>query len=80
MNWVSSFIKIILTTYKIFNLDITAKDDNKEWPYRKLIIGLSGSGQANYLLNDCNWTRTHNHLVHKRTLNHLAKKTTKTTT
>ena len=23
--------------------------------------------------DDCNWTRTHNHLVHKRTLNHLAK-------
>ena len=23
--------------------------------------------------NDCNWTRTHNHLVGKRTLNHLAK-------
>ena len=23
--------------------------------------------------NDCNWTRTHNHLVRKRTLNHLAK-------
>ena len=23
--------------------------------------------------SDCNWTRTHNHLVHKRTLNHLAK-------
>ena len=22
---------------------------------------------------DCNWTRTHNHLVRKRTLNHLAK-------
>ena len=22
---------------------------------------------------DCNWYRTHNHLVHKRTLNHLAK-------
>ena len=22
---------------------------------------------------DCNWTRTHNHLVHKWTLNHLAK-------
>ena len=21
----------------------------------------------------CNWIRTHNHLVHKRTLNHLAK-------
>ena len=24
-------------------------------------------------LSDCNWTRTHNHLVPKRTLNHLAK-------
>ena len=23
-------------------------------------------------LSDCNWTRAHNHLVHKRTLNHLA--------
>ena len=22
-------------------------------------------------LRDCNWTRNHNHLVHKRTLNHL---------
>ena len=28
---------------------------------------------SNYRLSDCNWTRTHNHLVHKRTLNHLAK-------
>ena len=26
-----------------------------------------------YNINDCNWTRTHNHLVCKRTLNHLAK-------
>ena len=24
-------------------------------------------------LSDCNWTRTHSHLVHKRTLNSLAK-------
>ena len=24
-------------------------------------------------MSDCNQTRTHNHLVHKRTLNHLAK-------
>ena len=23
--------------------------------------------------SDCNWIRTHNHLVHKRSLNHLAK-------
>ena len=27
----------------------------------------------NLKYNDCNWIQTHNHLVHKRTLNHLAK-------
>ena len=36
----------------MFNLDnITKRDDNKDWPYRKLIIGPSGSGIENYLLN-----------------------------
>ena len=36
----------------MFNLDsMTAKYDNKDWPYRKLIIGPSGSGKTNYLLN-----------------------------
>ena len=36
----------------MFNLDnITGKDDNKDWPYRKLIIGPSESGKTNYLLN-----------------------------
>ena len=35
----------------MFNLDdITEKDNNKTWPYRKL-IGPSGSGKTNYLLN-----------------------------
>ena len=24
-------------------------------------------------ISDCNWTRTHNHLIHKRTLIYLAK-------
>ena len=28
-----------------------------------------------WCLSDCNWTRTHNHLVRKRTLNHLTKLT-----
>ena len=36
----------------MFNLDdITKKDDNIGWSYRKLIIGLSRSGKTNYLLN-----------------------------
>ena len=30
-------------------------------------FGISGQ-----VFDDCNWTRTHNHLVHKRTLKHLA--------
>ena len=52
MNWVSSIVKMILTAYKMFNLDdITTKDDNKDRLYRKLIIGPSGSGKTNYLLN-----------------------------
>ena len=36
----------------MFNLDnITKKDDNKDWPYRKLIIGPSRSCKTNYLLD-----------------------------
>ena len=36
----------------MFNLgNITKKEDNKNWPYRKLIIGPSVSGKTNYLLN-----------------------------
>ena len=37
---------------KMFNLDnITKKDNNKDWPYRELIIGPSGSGKTNYVVN-----------------------------
>ena len=36
----------------MFNLDtVTNKNDDKEWPYRMLIIGPSGSGKTNALLN-----------------------------
>ena len=36
----------------MFNLDnLTKKDENNGWPYRKLIIGPSGSGKNNYLLH-----------------------------
>ena len=36
----------------MFNLDnIIKKDDNRDWPYRKLIISPSGFGKTNYLLN-----------------------------
>ena len=36
----------------MFSLDnLTEKDENNGWTYRKLIIGPSGSGKTNYLLN-----------------------------
>ena len=36
----------------MFNLDtITSKYNDKNWPYRMLIIGPSGSGKTNALLN-----------------------------
>ena len=41
-----------MLNFSIFNFDnITEKDNNKDWPYRKLVIGPSGSGKTNYLLN-----------------------------
>ena len=36
---------------------------------------LARSRREIWSLSDCNWTRTDYHLVHKRTLNHLAKMT-----
>ena len=36
----------------IFDFDnIIEKDNNKDWPYRKLVIGPSGVGKTNYSLN-----------------------------
>ena len=39
----------------MFNLDAITnknnKDDDKKWPYRMFIIGTSGSGKTNALLN-----------------------------
>ena len=40
-----------------------------------VIIAFPSSVTVNSLSGDCNGTRTHNHLVHKRTLNHLDKLT-----
>ena len=39
----------LLNKSLIFNLDnVTEKDNNEDWPYRKLIIGPSGSRKTNY--------------------------------
>ena len=36
---------------------------------------LARSRREIWSLSDCNWTRTHNHLVHRQTINYLAKLT-----
>ena len=55
-----------LQIYKMFNLDdITTKSDNKDWPYKKLIIGHFGSGKTNYLLNS---TQKDNNIIDKNYL------------
>ena len=47
----------------IFSFDnITKKDNNKDWPYRKLVIGPSESGKTNYLLN---WIQRDNNIIDK---------------
>ena len=53
--------------------------DNKFWNFAIkmfLLLGFSKElvfGSSTSDTSDCNWTRTQNHLVLKRTLNHLAK-------
>ena len=44
-------------------------------PFRPISLSINTPTYklAKFLVRDCNWTRTHNHLVHKQTLNHLAK-------
>ena len=45
----------------MFNLDdITNKNDNTDWPYRKLIIGSSGSAKTNCLSNS---VQTDNNII-----------------
>ena len=52
----------------MFNFDtVTSKNDNKNWPYRMLIIGPSGSGKTNALLNLIQ--KNNNNLIDKIYLN-----------
>ena len=42
--------------------DMTTKNDNKDWPYRTLVIGPSGSGKTNDLVNKI---QTDNNIIDK---------------
>ena len=68
----------------IYNGDICLEHVEKEQIKLKKDLGRIKQGDPkdksskqkktiNNIKNDCNGTRTHNYLVHKQTLNHLAK-------
>ena len=57
----------------LFDLSNYPKDSKLFYPVNEKVIGKMKDEYDGKPINDCNWTRTHNHLVHKRTLNHLAK-------
>ena len=52
---------------------VTYAFQSESTPYSCLNVKevLAWSRREIWSLSDCNWTRTHNHLVHKQTLNHL---------
>ena len=54
---------MLIRKRSIYSLLVTWLSKRSPWRHCYVIRSLS----------DCNWNRTHNHLVHKRTLNHLAK-------
>ena len=70
-----------LVTYQIKDdvdiLMITETKLDESFPIGKFFIIfleiLARSRPEIWSLSDCNWTQTHNHLLHKRTLNQLAK-------
>ena len=51
-NIITKSLKLFQQYTKMFSLDtVTSKNGCKTWPYRMLIIGPSGSGKANSLLD-----------------------------
>ena len=54
------------------DLSIIEMNKTKVKMNKPIYLGLSILDISKILI-DCNWIRIHNHLVHKRTLNHLAK-------
>ena len=62
-----SFRQVFLSDQELEALNRLSKNKN-------LVVQKADKGNS-VVLSDCNGTRTHNHLVRKRTLNHLAKLT-----
>ena len=67
----------VVSTYHVCSYHVTYAFRSESTLYSCLNVKelLAQSRREIWSLSDCNWTRTHNHLVCKWTLNHLAKLT-----
>ena len=74
--WNSRFHFLKLTHFKTdrWLIDRVMNQIKRNWQHHLLHLA-QGQEHTYAWENDCNWTRTHTHLVHKGTLNHLAKLT-----
>ena len=69
------FSYFLISFLTVCSYDVTYAFQNECTFYSYLNVKelLAGNRRGIWSLNDCNWTRTHNHIVGKRTLNHLTK-------
>ena len=58
-----------------FHITYESQSESTLYSCLKVKEHLARSRRAMWSLSDCNWTQTHNHLVHIGTLKHLAKLT-----
>ena len=63
------FVKKNALLFKRFNVTLSLKNGQSKFHFRLIFIFNKNEFQSCQFLSDCNWTRNHNHLVHKRTLN-----------
>ena len=69
--FIGTYIQLILCFYHV---PYAFQSEPTIYSYLNVKELLARSRREILSLRDGNWTRTHNNLVHKRTLNHLAKK------
>ena len=69
------FKKTALYSFTVcsYHITYTFQSESTLYSYLNVKELLAWSRCKIWSLGDCNWTRTQNHLVHKQTLNHLAK-------
>ena len=69
----SSFFKYLANTVCSYHVTYAFQSESTLYGCLNVKELLARSSRKTWSLSDCNWNRTQNHLVCKRTLNHLAK-------